>query len=141
VSVELLLAASLVLTLDHASKRLVASRLGGSRCVPAGPGPRLRPVANPRLGLGLFREPRTLLGVWGAAVLGILLLIHFTPSFQGPVAQAGLGAALGGATGNVLERLRYGAVLDFVDLRIWPVFNVADAAIVLGVAVALWSMQ
>ena len=49
-----------------------------------------------------------------------------------------LGAALGGATGNVVDLVRHGAVVDFVDLRIWPVFNFADVAIVAGALVALW---
>ena len=45
----------------------------------------------------------------------------------------GLGLALGGAGSNVLDQLRRGAVVDFLDLGWWPVFNLADAAIVAGV--------
>ena len=50
-----------------------------------------------------------------------------------------LGAVIGGAVGNVIDRLRYGAVADFLDFHMgqwhWPAFNLADSAIVLGVAV------
>ncbi len=46
----------------------------------------------------------------------------------------GAMALLGGATGNLIDRLRFGPVIDFLDFRIWPVFNIADVAIVLGVA-------
>jgi len=75
---------------------------------------------------------------WLAAVMGTLLVVSLGPFFQSVPAQVGLGAALGGATGNLLDRLRHGAVVDFIDLRVWPVFNLADVAIVLGVATALW---
>jgi signal peptidase II len=44
-----------------------------------------------------------------------------------------LGLQLGGAIGNLIDRVRYGYVVDFVDLSVWPVFNVADSAIVCGV--------
>jgi signal peptidase II len=45
-----------------------------------------------------------------------------------------LGLVLGGALGNLLDRVRTGGVVDFVDLRVWPVFNIADVAITVGVA-------
>jgi signal peptidase II len=45
----------------------------------------------------------------------------------------GIGATVGGATGNVIDRLRHGAVVDFVAIGPWPVFNLADAALVAGV--------
>jgi signal peptidase II len=60
--------------------------------------------------------------------------------FQTGAARVGFGAALGGATSNLIDWLRRGAVMDFIDLRIWPVFNLADAFIVLGLGVALWSV-
>ncbi len=54
---------------------------------------------------------------------------------------AGLGLVVGGALGNVVDRIRFGAVVDFLDLHWagwhWPAFNVADAAITLGVALLL----
>jgi len=52
-----------------------------------------------------------------------------------------LGVALlsGGAIGNLVDRIRLGAVVDFFDFRIWPIFNVADIAIVLGVGLIVWA--
>jgi Lipoprotein signal peptidase len=76
--------------------------------------------------------------LWAVAVTGTILLILRGPSFQGYAAQLGLGAAIGGATGNLLDILRRGAVVDFIDLRVWSVF-VADALIFVGVLVALCS--
>jgi signal peptidase II len=51
----------------------------------------------------------------------------------------GCGLILGGAAGNLLDRLTEGLVTDYVDLRVWPIFNAADAAVVLGVAALLLS--
>ena len=52
--------------------------------------------------------------------------------------QAGAGMLLGGAFGNALDRFLHGAVVDFFDFRIWPVFNIADIGIVVGVCLLLW---
>ena len=54
--------------------------------------------------------------------------------------QVALAAILGGAVGNLLDRLRLGYVVDFLDLRVWPVFNVADSCITLGVMWLLYQL-
>jgi signal peptidase II len=54
--------------------------------------------------------------------------------------QVGLSAALGGATSNLIDRFRHGAVIDFIDLGFWPVFNLADVAIVFGLAAVFLSL-
>lgn len=51
-----------------------------------------------------------------------------------------LGLELGGAVGNLIDRLFFGRVTDFIDFRIWPVFNIADIAIVVGLAVLGWAV-
>ena len=53
---------------------------------------------------------------------------------------AGLGALMGGAAGNLLDGFSRNAVTDFIDLRVWPVFNLADMAIVSGAALMLWTL-
>ncbi|HEX2721755.1 MAG TPA: signal peptidase II [Gemmatimonadaceae bacterium] len=79
-----------------------------------------------------------LTGVWLAA-FGSTLLLHASGAlFQRPSALAGIGAALGGAGGNLLEILHRRRVTDFIDLGWWPSFNVADAAIVIGLVIAFW---
>jgi lipoprotein signal peptidase len=75
-----------------------------------------------------------------AVAVGVLALDTFTPLLNATLTQLGVGIALGGAAGNVLDRVRRDGILDFIDLRVWPVFNVADAAIVLGTSIALWSL-
>ena len=75
-----------------------------------------------------------------AAVGALVSLVRRTPAEQRGLVAA-LGAVLGGALGNLVCRLRYGDVIDFLDLHWgglhWPAFNVADSAITVGVAVIL----
>ena len=136
----LFLAAGLALVLDQASKKLALNRVKEKPRSSVRSGPRIRLVCNTKIGLGLVRNRSALVLLWAVAVIGTILLILRAPSLQGHAAQIGLGAAIGGATGNLLDMLRRGVVVDFIDLRLWAVFNVADALIVVGVAVALCSL-
>jgi signal peptidase II len=54
--------------------------------------------------------------------------------------QVGIAVALGGALGNFVDRIRLGYVVDFIDLHFWPVFNIADMAIVSGVGLIVWGL-
>ncbi|MGI6686080.1 MAG: signal peptidase II [Bacillota bacterium] len=54
--------------------------------------------------------------------------------------RLGIALALGGAMGNLIDRIRFGQVIDFFDFRIWPVFNIADCAVVIGVALICWQL-
>jgi signal peptidase II len=55
--------------------------------------------------------------------------------------RVGLGMVLGGALGNALDRLLTSSVTDFIDLRWWPVFNLADSCIVVGALILVWRLQ
>ena len=144
---ELLISAGFVLAIDQASKRLALEWCGRVKLsrLEVGLKPRLRPLLNRSIALGLIGNRRALVLLWGFTVLGMIVLTLHAPAFQTSAARAGFGAALGGATSNLIDWLRHGGVMDFIDLRIWPVFNIADAAIVLGVVVAVcsagWSAQ
>jgi signal peptidase II len=54
--------------------------------------------------------------------------------------RVALGLILAGALGNLIDRLCYGYVIDFLDFRIWPVFNLADSAITIGAVLLGWSL-
>ena len=75
-----------------------------------------------------------------AIVVVISLLRKLPPKER--LVRWGLGAVLGGGIGNLVDRLYYGRVIDFIDFHWdgyhWPAFNVADTAITLGLALALW---
>jgi lipoprotein signal peptidase len=138
---ELLEFAGLTLLIDQASKRLVTARIGFAPRPRFGLRPRFQPHLNRNIGLGVVNDPRALLLLWSLAVCGTALMISWTPSLQTWPALAGLGAAIGGATGNFIDCARFRAIVDFIDLRVWPIFNLADVAIVLGVGAALWSIH
>jgi signal peptidase II len=75
---------------------------------------------------------------WFAALASSIVLLTFQHWFYTPAALLGLGLALGGAAGNLVDILRRRYILDFIDLRWWPVFNLADAGIVAGLLLAFW---
>jgi signal peptidase II len=91
------------------------------------------------------------LGSWGhyalagIAVMVICLLLLWLRRAANRLAAIAIGMIMGGAVGNVIDRLRYGAVVDFIHAHIgaysWYVFNVADAAIVCGVAALILESQ
>jgi signal peptidase II len=87
----------------------------------------------------LPRGNNLFIGFAVVAVIALLLAYHRMAQIDLPVGAA-FSLALGGALGNLLDRLRYGYVVDFFDARIirWPVFNVADSAISLGIVLLLY---
>jgi signal peptidase II len=89
---------------------------------------------------GTRRRSRMRVALWCAELVALLALVGLVPEFGDPVPSAGLGSALGGGAGNLYDRLSRGGVVDFIDVGFWPVFNLADVAIVAGVAVALISV-
>ena len=81
-------------------------------------------------------------GLWiTLGTLGILAALFRTilrPD-RGKWVPLCLGLILGGAAGNLIDRIRFGGVVDFLDFRIWPVFNVADSCITIGAALLAFS--
>lgn len=105
-------------------------------------------VYNPGVSFSMFAEhgalnenmPLVLSGIAALIAVGFAIWLTKTPS---KLAAIGSGLIIGGAVGNILDRLRFGAVIDFLDFHIgdlhWPAFNVADCGIVIGVALILVS--
>lgn len=131
-----LMACAIVLALDQATKYLVVrNTVETSAPVAIGGLIRIRHVSNRYGWMGAFRNPRALLIFWALTAVCMALLAVMEPT-RGRDIQAALGTAFGGVTGNTIDRLWRGGVVDFVDLRIWPVFNLADTAITAGVITA-----
>ncbi len=137
---RLLWVAIFFLILDQFTKMLVTWRLAAGQSAVIASWLRIRPVAHARV-WWLPHQPRVLLLVWAGLFSGLSLLGWQGYFFQHRAAQLGLGMALGGAASNIFDQLRHGAVLDFLDLGWWPVFNLADVAITLGVTMALWFLH
>jgi signal peptidase II len=132
----LFVSAILLIVLDQATKAFVRSGFREGQFTSFGGVP-IRRMVNRRGSHGFCFGPTTLLAIWIVDVAILLLLVQVGPFFQHVVAQVALGLAIGGAGGNLVDRLWRGSVLDFVDLRFWPVFNLADTAIVAGALLAV----
>lgn len=103
----------------------------------------ITPVWNRGVSFGLLASdsPWTPWLLSGFAVVVTGVLVVWLSRARGAALVHGLGAVIGGAVGNVVDRLRFGAVVDFIDAHWgelhWPAFNIADAAITLGVGLLL----
>jgi signal peptidase II len=95
---------------------------------------RIVDASNTGAAFSMFRTGGVIFGVVAAAVsLGIIWYYPRVTEAH-PTFRFALGLVLGGALGNLVDRVRLGHVVDFIDLGWWPVFNLADSAVVLGVA-------
>jgi len=133
----LLVAGSVVLFLDQWSKRVMELR-AGQGVVSVGSVMRIRRARNARELYSSNSVRVALVLLWLAALVSGSILHRTGALLQSHTAMLGLGAALGGAAGNLYDILRRRSVVDFIDLGWWPVFNLADVAIVCGLVLALW---
>lgn len=98
-------------------------------------------VWNTGISFGMFSRGDNALALTGLAVgLTTVLLVWLSRTEHSFLAR-GIGLVIGGAVGNIIDRVRFGAVFDFLDFHAlgyhWPAFNVADAAICIGVIIIL----
>lgn len=94
-------------------------------------------VENRGIAFGLLQGAERILFIVITVSLFVLLAVGFRSEAARRRTQWGIGLILGGAAGNWIDRIRVGAVVDFLDFRIWPVFNLADTAITVGVSLFL----
>ena len=129
-----------VVSLDQVTKALVNDSLirGERRDLVLGVD--LVRVRNSGIAFGLFDGGGAALTILTLAALA-LLLTYFALHAERPLLWLATGLLLGGALGNLLDRAREGAVTDFIDLPLWPAFNVADLAITAGVLTLLLSLD
>ncbi len=96
-------------------------------------------IENPYTAFGLFKYQTIFFVIAASISLILVVLIYKKIIFKkDPFMYIPLTLVLGGAVGNLIDRMRVdGRVIDFIDFRIWPVFNFADSAIVCGMLVLL----
>jgi signal peptidase II len=142
--VRVIAIAAVIVVLDQIVKQLALDRLSLGVPVDVVPGlVALTLVKNPGLAFGLLSGIpagwRWVVGLLSLLALGVLLRValRILPS-GGWREQSAIALIFGGAVGNLIDRMRFGAVVDFVDVYFrgwhWPAFNVADSAITVGVA-------
>ncbi len=106
---------------------------------------RLTRVHNTGAVFGLFQGqsfPLTIIALVGVAAILLFALrfSHHFPSLNNSLGKVSLGLILGGTMGNLIDRLRFGYVTDFIDVGIWPSFNIADSSVVVGVIIVVCSL-
>ena len=87
---------------------------------------------------GLFQGQNTPLILVSFIGVAVLILLYRSQRYPTGLLRLSLGLQLGGAFGNLVDRVRLGHVTDWVDVGPWPVFNVADASIVTGLVLLAW---
>ena len=98
-------------------------------------------VNNTGAAFGMFRGYPYLFVVMAVVFAGVAVyFLKKKSSSLNTLEKVAISLLLGGTLGNLTDRLRFGFVVDFLDFRIWPVFNVADSAITIGAAVLAFSI-
>lgn len=141
--------AALVLIADQLSKAWVVAHL--PEHVPTDVFPWLAPIlsftrlSNTGVAFGLLPQFGGVFTILSAVVIVAIVFFQRTVSREDWLTHGALGLMIGGATGNLVDRLLHGHVIDFIDLNFWPlrswaVFNIADASIVMGVTLLMLSV-
>ena len=97
-------------------------------------------ILNPGAAFGMLEGSRWLFVLIAIGVMAGIWYMRREIAEYGPWCTDGAALFGGGAVGNLIDRARQGLVIDFFDFRIWPVFNVADIAICVGVGCIIWSI-
>ena len=130
--------AVIIFLLDQLSKFVVRDQLLFRESFPAEGFIRFTHIFNTGSAFGIFRDQNTPLIVVSILGIGILIMIYRSQRLPSALLRLSLGLQIGGATGNLVDRLRLGHVTDFMDVGAWPVFNLADASIITGLVILAW---
>ncbi len=127
----------LVVLADQFSKTWIRTNLAFGQSIHDVGFFRILHVQNTGAAFGLFKDHAftlTIVDIVGIVViLALVFLLRSRWSFyDSMLVRAGMGLVMGGTIGNLIDRLRIGHVTDFLDFKVWPVFNVADASAVVG---------
>ncbi len=144
-NVVLFITALLVLAADQLSKIWIRFNLAVGQSLFQVGLFRISHIHNTGAAFGLF--PGQSLALTIVSIVGIVLILfcvlfiyHRFPLLNNRLNKVALGLVLGGAVGNLIDRLRFGYVTDFIDFTIWPTFNLADSAIVVGSIIFAYSL-
>jgi len=121
------------LLLDQFTKYLITSRMLLGESLPIFPPVfYITYILNPGAAFGMLANRTTFFIVLSLLVIvAVLVMYRYLPKEKTLMTLA-IGLVLGGALGNLIDRVRLGRVIDFLDFRVWPIFNLADSAIVIG---------
>jgi signal peptidase II len=125
---------------DQLTKAIVTGRLDlGDEVHVVGPFS-LHHVTNPGIAFGLFASATSIVILLTSLAVAWMLYFFARSGARHPVLPVALGLVIGGSVSNLIDRVRLGHVTDFLDVRYWPAFNLADTFIVVGVAALLLAL-
>jgi signal peptidase II len=125
---------------DQLTKHIVTGRLGLDAGVHVVGPLWIHHVQNSGIAFGLFSSATPVVIVLTAIAVTWMVVFFARSGARHPVLPVALGLVIGGSLSNLLDRIRLGYVTDFLDLRFWPAFNLADSFIVIGVAILLGTL-
>ncbi|HET8652079.1 MAG TPA: signal peptidase II [Gaiellaceae bacterium] len=125
---------------DQLTKWIVSSQLAlGDEVDVVGP-LSIHHVQNSGIAFGLFPTATEVVTVLTGIAVAWMLVFFARSGGRHPILPVALGFLLGGSASNLIDRVRLGHVTDFLDLRYWPAFNLADSFIVAGVAILIGAL-
>ena len=134
-------AAFAVFAADRISKHLVMEHLPAAQPIQVIPGIfHLTLVLNRGAAFGMLQGAAALFILLTVLTVALIIVYALRSKTMSLPVASGMGLVLGGAVGNLVDRLRFGYVIDFFDFRVWPVFNIADSAITVGAALLVLSL-
>ena len=136
---ELAVVAVAAAAADQLTKWIVSSQLALGNAVDIIGPFTIHHVRNTGIAFGLFADATSIVIVLTACAIGALVVFCARSARRHPLLPMVVGLVLGGSVSNLVDRLRLGHVTDFLDLRFWPAFNLADTFIVVGVGLLFLS--
>ena len=138
--VSLGIVATAALGADQLTKAIVTNRLDlGDEVHVIGPFS-IHHVTNSGIAFGLFARATPIVILLTTIAVAWMLYFFARSGSRHPVLPVALGLVIGGSVSNLIDRARLGHVTDFIDLKYWPAFNLADSFIVVGVAALLLAL-
>jgi signal peptidase II len=125
---------------DQLTKYIVTSQLQLDECLHVVGQFWIHHVQNSGIAFGLFASATVVVILLTGVAVSAMLIFFARSGARHPILPVALGLVIGGSTSNLLDRVRLGYVTDFLDLRYWPAFNLADSFIVIGVLVLLGAL-
>lgn len=123
----------LLLIADQATKHFIRSTMLEGQSIPVIENIfHITYIENPGAAFGILANHRILFLLLTALIVGVMVYLYLCLQNKKSLTAISLGIVVSGAIGNFIDRFMQGTVTDFLDFRIWPIFNIADIAICVG---------
>jgi signal peptidase II len=132
----------LVIILDIVTKAIIVHKVAYHESIRVLPFINIVHIENRGAAFGLFADFGNIFFI-AVSIIAILFILYYLKAVQKRLEIISLSLVLGGAVGNLIDRIRIGKVTDFIDFYVnnwhWPSFNVADSALTVGIILFLWA--